>query len=149
MDLEARGFIHRVVNGQHVLVPADIASEDLLNGIKVNREVLVTIRQPRHPEHHRWFFWMLNLIVERVPGWDDVDDLLDAIKLSVGHVRRVKMMGSGDVMLLPRSIAFANLGEDAFKRFVNRAKYVIGVALKIDVEALVKEVDAHTKAVAR
>lgn len=148
-DLDARAFIHRQVNGQSVLVPADIASEEFLNGIKVNREVLITIRQPRHPEHHRWFFWLLKNIVDNVPGWDDMEELLDSIKLSVGHVRKVQMLRGGETFLVPKSISFANMGEDQFRRFVARAKYVLGVGLKIDIDALTKQADADTKRIPR
>lgn len=148
-DLDARGFIHRVINGQHCLVPADIAAEEFLNDVKVDREVLVTVRLPRHPEHHRWFFWFLNRIVQNVPGWDDIDDLLDAIKLAVGHVRRIQMLTTSETILIPKSISFAAMGEERFKRFVARAKHVLAIGLKIDVDAYAEEATKDTKRIRR
>lgn len=139
-DIEAKGFIHRVRDGQHYLVPADVSAEEWLAAIPVNKEILVSGRRPRYPLHHRWFFLLLSRIVQSAPGFEDATDLLDAIKLAVGHVKRQQKL-SGEVVLLPRSIDFASMGEDEFIRFVARAKYVIAAALHIDIDALMKDVD--------
>jgi hypothetical protein len=135
-DLEGRCFVRR----GNALLPVDFAADEMLADIKEGQEVIVTYRKPRSPEHHRFFFAMLRKVCEATGLWQDEDALLDAVKLATNHVRKVRRM-DGEVLELPRSINFASLPQDPFRRFVNRAKYVISVATGIDPEELMKEVD--------
>lgn len=135
-DLSAKGFIRR----GNALVPADFLAEEWLHEIPEGKEVLIDWRKPRHPENHRHFFAILNLACEHLPDYPDVDSLLDALKIAVGHTRSV-MKADGEVIFLPKSINFAALGEDAFKRFKNRALYVLTRILGFDATELLPEID--------
>jgi len=137
-DLDSRGMIHRKIGEQHALVPADVHAEEWLRAIPLDKEVLITGRRARSPEHHRTFFGALHLIVENSDDWSDIDELLDAIKLSVGHVQRRQRL-DGTVVIIPRSIDFASMGQDEFRRFCNRAKYVLSI-VGIDMAAYMNEV---------
>jgi hypothetical protein len=136
-DLDGRCFVRR----GNALVPADIAADDMLSEIAEGKEIIITYRKPRSPLHHRWFFSMLRKVCEATGRWQDEDELLDALKLATGHVRRVQRV-DGDVILLPRSINFASMPEGPFTRFKNRALWVIQHATGIDPEALMAETDA-------
>lgn len=136
-DLDARCFIKRGVG----LFAADFAAEEFLAEIKDGREVLVTIRRPRSPAHHRWFFSMLRLVVSNTDYWQTEEELLDALKLATGHVRRIMKL-DGEIILLPLSISFAAMGEDAFIRFRKRSVHVLCRALGWDPQALMDETDA-------
>lgn len=139
-DLEARCFIKR----DNSLVPADVAAEEFLAGIKNGREVVVSIRRARSPQHHRWFFGMLRKVLENTEDrWADEDDLLDDLKLATGHtVRRVNML-TGAVEKMAKSINFASMAEDPFRRFRDRCLYVIQRATGIDPVELMQEVDGE------
>lgn len=135
-DLDGRCFVKKC----GALVPADFAADELLAEIPEGKEVVITIRRPRSPPHHRWFFALLRRVCEATGRWHDEDELLDAVKLATGHVRRVQRM-DGDVILMPRSINFASMPEGPFTRFRKRALWVIGQATGIDPEALMEETD--------
>jgi hypothetical protein len=135
-DLDGRCFVKK--DGK--LVPADFAADELLAEIPEGREIMVTIRKARSPAHHRFFFALLRKVCEATGRWHDEDELLDAVKLATGHVRRVQRL-DGEVLIMPRSINFASLPEGPFSRFKKRALYVIGQATGVDPETLMEEAD--------
>tara|TARA_R110000822_G_scaffold11505_12_gene42042 strand:+ start:1439 stop:1900 length:462 start_codon:yes stop_codon:yes gene_type:complete len=135
-NLNARCFVRR----GKTLVPADIHADDFLSNIKEGKEIMVSVSVPRSPQHHRWFFAMLNRVCESVDGWNDEEELLDAIKIAVGHVESRQTL-YGAVYRKPKSIAWDRMGEDKFKRFVQRALYVLNIQFGIDGEALMEEID--------
>lgn len=140
MDLDGRAFVKR--NG--ALWPADGAAREFLDELPDRKEVLVTVRRVRSAVHHRWFFSLLRHVVDQTDDFGSEEELLDAVKLATGHVER-RMMLDGRMWLAPRSISFAAMGQDAFRRFVDRALFVLNRALGIDCEALVREVEADQK----
>jgi hypothetical protein len=139
-DLEAKAFIKR---GKH-LVPADFVAEEFIDSIPEGKEILVTARTPRHPGNHRHFFAILRLASEHLPDYPDEETLLDALKIAVGHVRPV-MKADGEMIFLPKSINFASLGEDAFRRFKNRALWVLSRILGFDAVSLLPEIDERNR----
>lgn len=134
-DLEGMCFFRR----GSALIPADVHAEEFLASIPDGREVLVTIRRPRSPQNHRHFFALLRKACdhmaehrrEGLPVMHDEDELLDALKLAVGHVQPRQRI-DGTVIFVPKSIDFASMPEDAFKRFKNRSLYVLGQLLGFD-----------------
>jgi hypothetical protein len=135
-DLEGRAF--RRVGG--TLVAVDFAAQEMLGSIPEGKEVLITIRQPRSVQHHRWFFGCLRQVIANSDKWNDEEELLDVIKIATGMTKPV-VLYDGTIYRRPRSISFSAMGQDAFQRFVKRALYVIGQMTGIDPEALMKEVD--------
>lgn len=128
-DLDARCFL---VKGNS-LVAADFAAEEFLAGIPQGREVMVTVRRARSPKHHRWFFKLLHRVVENTDDrWADEDDVLDDLKLACGHFTRRANILTGEIQYVAKSINFASMGEDKFRRFKDRALYVLAKALGYD-----------------
>lgn len=142
-DLDARCFIKR----GRSLVAADFAAEEFLAGIKDGREVLVSVRRARSPKHHRWFFALLRKVVENSERWADEDDLLDDLKLATGHATRRVHLLTGEVCLVAKSINFASMPEDPFRRFRDRCLYVLGKTLGVDPLTLMQETDATQRRV--
>ena len=129
-SLQDRAFLKR----GKTLVPADFMSEDALDGIPEGAEVLVRVRRARSVANHRHFWAILHRAINALPDeyrMLDEDALLDAIKLAVGHVRRVRKL-NGDIVELPASIDFASLDESKFQRFKQRALYVLGRIIGCD-----------------
>jgi Protein of unknown function (DUF1367) len=135
-DLNGRCFIKQGVS----LVPADFHAEEILSEIKDGQEVVISIRLPRNPYHHRWFFALLNKVVSNSDRFHDEDELLSCLKVACGHTKPIQLL-SGEIYRLPRSINFASMSQDAFQRFTKRALYVLGQMTGIDPESLIKEVD--------
>jgi hypothetical protein len=142
-DLDARCFIKKGKS----LVPADFAAEEFLDGIPGGREVLVSVRRPRSPQHHRWFFALLRKVTENSDRWASEEDLLDDLKLACGHVTRRANMLTGEISLVAKSINFASMPEDPFRRFKDRALFVLGKVLGVDPVTLMEETDATQKPV--
>lgn len=80
--------------------------------------------------------------VENSEQWADEDDLLDDLKIAAGHAERRVNILTGEEQLCAKSINFASLPEDPFRRFKDRCLYVLGRALGIDPLALMEETDA-------
>ena len=140
-DLEARAFTRR----GGALVPSDFAAEEFLSEVKDGQEVLLTVRKARSPQHHRWFFALLHKVVENSDDWQTEEEVLDALKLATGHTER-RMTLDGAVYVAPRSISFAAMGEEAFRRFRKRACYVLATkVLGCDPDELMGEVEATQK----
>ena len=133
-DIDGRCFVKR--NG--ALHPVDISADDLMASIPDGKEVILTIRQPRSPEFHRRFFAILRRVCDNSDRYRDEEELLACLKIACGHTKPVQLP-NGEVYRLPRSINFANLGQDAFQRFTKRALYVLGQMMGIDPETLLKE----------
>lgn len=138
-DLEAYAFV-RV---GHMLVASDLHASEFLAGLKEGREVLVRISQPRSVQHHRWFFALLRKVVSASGLWADEGDLLDDLKDATGHVEPAAINPlTQQVRRRTRSINFASMGEDKFKRFKDRCIYVLCLKLGYDPVVLMEEVDA-------
>jgi hypothetical protein len=142
-DLDARCFIKK----GNSLVPADFAAEEFLDGIPSGREILVSVRRARSPQHHRWFFALLRKVVDNTDRWASEEELLDDLKIACGHVTKRVNILTGEVSLVARSINFASLPEDPFRRFKDRALFVLGKVLGVDPLSLMDEVEATQRPV--
>lgn len=131
-DLDARSFIRR----QHGFVPADIMSEEMLATIPVGREVLLTIRRPRNPKHHRKLFALLNLVVEQTDRWADTSVLLKDLKLATGLFETRVSALTGLPYPVPASISFAAMSQDRFEGWYEKAIKVLSEHIGTDVETL-------------
>lgn len=100
------------------LRPADQQGDDAMRGIK-DGPVLVRIKKPRNPYHHRKLFAMLGIVLKNQEHYKNMDDLLNVCKLRVGHVTTIATK-YGDVQV-PRSISFAALDQTAFNAFYDAA----------------------------
>jgi hypothetical protein len=124
------------------LIPADADAEEMMSGIKNGVGVFVSVKEPRNYKHHQLMFVMLNKICENCLEWKDAHSLLDALKIEVGYVDRVKDL-HGKIYLKPKSISFEKMDQTAFRRFYNRLVHVVctQVIPGLDKEDLEREVN--------
>lgn len=142
-DLEGRCFVRQ----GNALLPADIAADEWLATVPQKREIVVDLRRPRHPEHHRWFFALMRLTIAatgKQDVWPDEKALLNGLKLAVGHVDMVADL-DGIIHLIPKSISFASMPQDEFARFVRRCCWVIFDHFGVDTETMMAEVDREQR----
>lgn len=141
-DLSAKIFIRRGA----ALVPADFMADEWLSGLPEGHEISVTARRSRSPKNHRHFFAVLHFCFKHLEAYQSEDDLLDAVKLACGHTRPVQR-DNGEVIWLPKSIDWDSMGEDEFKRFKDRAIYVLDRLCGFDViEAFEAEIKRRERA---
>lgn len=124
--------------GEHGLVPLD----DELPGwkrIKPGDIVEIEYVRPRSQQFHKLFFALLKLVADNQEQYG-MDEILDVVKIGVGHTRVIAMPGDF-VFRVPKSISFASLDDDEFADFFRSAvDFVISDLVPFNREALLREV---------
>lgn len=112
------------------LRPAERAAEDALARMKNGAFVWVTAKRIRSVKHHRLFFAVLNLVHENLPErfgnvFPRPENLLDAIKLTLGYHKPLIDINGEIVGQTLDSIDFARMGQDEWTIFFDRAMELI------------------------
>lgn len=123
------------------LFPADPVTEAMLDGVAQGDSVTTDEpRKRRNPQFHKLMMAILTKVVEATaPKYADVENLMFELKI------RTKMFKSIDtrlgVRLVPKSISFASMSEQQFKRVADRWLFVIATDILpgVDPETLLKE----------
>lgn len=97
----------------------DEPGTDALRKLKNGALVLVEVKQPRNPQHHRKLFAMLNIVLQNQDYYKSLDTLLSACKLATGHAEIIRTK-RGDVAI-PKSISFTSLSQADFNAFYDAA----------------------------
>lgn len=135
-DLDGRLFIRRAQG----FVPADIMAEDAMNKVAVGSTVMLTVRRPRNPGHHRKLFALFSVVLEQTDRWADSTVLLEDLKLATGLFETRVSALTGMPYPVPSSISFAAMSQDRFEAWYAKAIRVLSEHLGTDVEALGREV---------
>lgn len=106
------------------LQPVNDAGREMLTHIGKDEMVEVVIKRPRNLGHHKKFFALLSLIFENQTRYPTVEDLLDAIKVHIGHCSTITLKDGREVYV-PKSISFAAMDQTEFEQFWNRVVTVI------------------------
>lgn len=141
-DLDARLYIRRPQG----FVPADIMAEDAMNKIPVGATVMLTMRRPRNPRHHRKLFALMHVVLEQTDRWADSTVLLEDLKLATGLFETRVSALSGMPYPVPASISFAAMAQDRFEAWYEKAIRVLSEHLGTDVETLSREVQDFASA---
>jgi hypothetical protein len=97
----------------------DEPGRDALRKLKNGALVLIEVKQPRNPQHHRKLFAMLNIVLNNQEYYKSIDTLLSACKLATGHAEIVRTK-RGDVAI-PKSISFSAMSQGDFNAFYDAA----------------------------
>lgn len=76
---------------------------------------------PRHGKHHRKFFALLNLVTENSETYNTIEKALVAVKLVTGYADPLIHPETGEITMIPRSIAYDNMDQDEFDQFYGAA----------------------------
>lgn len=98
------------------LAPVHDAGRDALRTLPVGEYIMVSLRRPRNLQHHKKLFALLELIFQNQTRYASVEELLDAIKVYVGHAE-VMILRDGTEVRRPKSIAFHKMDQAAFDKF--------------------------------
>lgn len=77
--------------------------------------------RPRNGQHHRKFFALLHLIAENSEVYDTTEKALVAVKLVTGYADPFIDPKTGELVQLPRSIAYDAMDQDEFDAFYSSA----------------------------
>jgi uncharacterized SAM-dependent methyltransferase len=109
----------RVKKVDGVIVGFDPEAVEAMKKFPVNELLELNITRPRNSGHHRKFFAMLNIIVQNYHEQITVNDLLTHVKSELNYWD-VFMVGNSHHKRY-KSIAFANMDQDQFTEFYNKA----------------------------
>lgn len=101
------------------IVPSGHHDQTEFDKLRPTNEYKIDARKARNPDHHRKGFALINLIFENQEKYTTIEHLLTELKLRVGwyteHVRT-----SGELVMIPKSISFADMDQTQFEEFYNR-----------------------------
>ncbi|MCW5615871.1 MAG: DUF1367 family protein [Rhodocyclaceae bacterium] len=93
--------------------------EQTLRRMAPGQLVMVNFTFPRNVGHHRKFFAMLDIVLKNQEHFKSTDQLLDALKIAIGHTTTVKVKRG--TFEIPKSISFAKMDQAQFDNFYKRA----------------------------
>lgn len=101
------------ISGQVCLIPAYNSDKEILDKLVVGEIMKGTIKKNRNPKFHAKFMAILRMVVDNSDRWYSVEELIVALKYSLGLVDWVKCMDGG-ISPNPRSISFESMGDVEF-----------------------------------
>jgi hypothetical protein len=129
------------------LMAADEASRARISRMPIGQAVRAEVKRIRNLAHHRKFFALVEFVADRHPVYDNREKALVAVKVAAGHVDFLPNPETGELVAVPKSIAFDAMDQFAFDDFYERA--VQGVLDHIIPQADREEVDLWVDHVAR
>lgn len=125
------------------LMPVGVVGQEAMDTIADGAMLMVEVKQPRNIDHHRKMFALLNLIFKNQSHYRTQDEMLDAIKVYVGHCDFMYLR-DGSTVARPKSISFAKLDQLAFNEFYDRVIDVVCqyIIPNLDREDLKRELEA-------
>lgn len=131
-------FMERTVGG---LKTIDDQGVDVLRRIKVGEVVQCEVNRPRNLAHHRKFWALVNVFWAAAGDWSSPYAVLIELKVRLGHVQKVVIRETGEIVSVPKSISFAQMNQDQFTAFYDRALFELcKMGGGIEPEALREEV---------
>lgn len=104
--------------------PLDADGREMVAASRQNKPVMIHSHPARNPGHHRLLFALIRTMIEGGVWEGDEESLLDYIKYGVGHVR-TSLGPNGAVHTVPKSINYESMDQAAFRRFFDRACWLI------------------------
>lgn len=107
------------------LAPDDESATAVLRRIKPGDVVRVEVRRPRNLSAHRRFFALVNLVYTNSEKFPSPDVARRVLTCRAGHALPYIIESTGEVLLIPESISFANMDQDEFDAFWQRVVKVV------------------------
>ena len=131
------------------LVPFDERGVELLHGLPEGKAVMVTIDKPRNPRQHRLYWALVKILHDNCIEFEnsDPDDISRQLKIDCGAVDWFVHKPSGTKFGSPKSLKFESMAQDTFKRFLDRAIYVVCTQYLpgLAIEATRRQIEDMTK----
>jgi hypothetical protein len=112
-----------------VLHPADIVSDDYISELPQGTELHMKPWLPRNPRFHRTAMGYLSMVAQNNETFTDLDSLKKWLLLEMGMYEIFIGHDGRQVYRLYDSVAFSEMDEVHFRRFMRRAEYLIGEKL--------------------
>ena len=110
---------------------------------KIGSGEIVTVdvkdHKRRSVQQHRLFFALLNRAFDNQEYYPTLEMFRYALTVRLGYFEKFKFL-DGEVIPIPKSLAFANMTHEEFSNFMDKAAEAIGVMLGMDKVELLAEV---------
>lgn len=103
----------------------DDDGEDVLRRVKLGDLVTVEIKRSRHLKRFRLFWVVIGMVFDNQTHYTAKEHLVTALKIRLGHCDWVPLPHTGELVPVPKSIAFNNMEEDDFTTFMDKVFDVI------------------------
>jgi hypothetical protein len=141
-DINGLLFRKTKINDRSVLVPSGLHSEEWLNDCEIGRDVLLTGRRPRNPDHHRLLFAVLRIVIDNTDDkWESEEDLLQDLKEATGLAKKKENPLTGMQTTRTGSISYAAMDQAKFKIWFDKVILVLATqVLQCKPQTLIDEV---------
>jgi len=121
------------------LIPVAAYDAELLWADPVGTEYDLVKRTRRSWPQLKLYWSMLNRVVKGAGKWPSAEHLHEAIKLTLGYVREVVNLRTGEVSLVADSAALDAMSPDEFRVFFDSATELLAARLGFDPLAFTEE----------
>jgi hypothetical protein len=118
MDLTLIRTLHGVSAG-------DDFAKDYLRRWPIGEARRANVRRPRALKSLRRYWALVNLVYQNSEQFKSTDSVHAFLKIKAGHCTPIVAKSSGEVFLIPDSISFDTLDEQAFNDVWNRVVQVV------------------------
>ena len=125
------------------LEPVTEVDRELLLEIPEGADLTVRVSRSRSPRQHRLFWALLQIVVDNHAHYQRPEQLLEWLKVRLGYVEET-VWHDGQVWFKTKSISFAAMGQDQFRKFFTESldAIVAEVIEGMDRDALLAEMSA-------
>lgn len=101
------------------LIPMDEDAHAFLRTVKAGQDVVLSCvyKRDRNVRQHRLFFAMLKKVFENQSHYPTLDALRHELLIKLGRIDHYEAK-DGTLRIIPRSIAFGNMGQDEFNQLM-------------------------------
>ena len=123
------------------LKPDSESAYKVLGKIGSGAVVTVDVKDPRRTsvKQHRLFFALLNRAFDNQEYYPTLDMFRYALTIRLGYFEKFKFI-DGEVIPVPKSLAFANMTHEEFSKFMDEAAEAIEEMLGLGKDELLAEV---------
>lgn len=117
--------LYLIVTKSRHIVPATPEDRAKLRALKPGDMIPCRITKPRNGDHHRKFMALVSFVAGHHPLYRDVESLLVELKMRTGHYDHYVRRSTGEIVYIPKSIAFDEMDEGDFIIWSAKAKEAI------------------------
>jgi hypothetical protein len=121
-----------VVKSKVGIVPVAAYDFELLDGLPVGTEFDLVERSNRSQPHHRLYWQVLNHVVKATGKWASAAYLHEELKIACGYTTKAVNWNSGQVLIIPASIAFDKMTQREFNEYFDAAMKMLSEHLGYD-----------------
>lgn len=129
-----------LTKGLNGLSAADEEAKQAIKRWKIGETLRCTVKKPRCYTNHKRYFALLNLTFENQERYTNFEHFRKAVQIAAGHVDELVTL-DGEVVLIPKSIAYDALDEMEFSKVFGETMTVCAKLLgDLDLDVLQQEV---------